>query len=84
MNNNSSIGWSNTGELLFDDKTIPNTNIKELVYSAVQKGLSHSKPNGWSDFQGALSALNALTKFIFKEKQSKKKLLKQIKWEPYK
>jgi len=79
MNNNSSIRWRNTGELMFDDKTIPNTNIKELVYSAVQKGSSHLKPNGWNDFRGALSALNAPTKFI-KEKQSKKKTLKQIKW----
>jgi len=82
IKSNSSIGWNNTGELMFDEKPIPNTNIRDLVYTAVQKSQPQSKPNGWKVFQGALSALQAPDNFIAKESKPKRKA-KSLKWEPY-
>ena len=84
MKDNSSIGWSNIGELKFDDKAIPSTNIKDLVFAALQNDTTKPKPLGWELFQQALSALQAPTNRKTEEKKTKQKLSKRLKWEPYK
>ena len=75
IKDNSSIGWSNTGELKFDNKTIPNTSIKDLVYAASQKETQQSKPHGWELFQGVLSALQAPTQSKTQQKKNTTKII---------
>ena len=84
IKDNSSVGWSNTGELKFDNKAITNTSIKDLVYAALQKETTQSKPHGWELFQGVLSALQAPTQSKTEQKQPQRKSSKRLKWEPYK
>ena len=85
IKDNSSVGWSNTGKLKFDDKAIPNTSIKDLVvYVALQKETTQSKPHGWELFQGALSAMQAPTQSKTEQRQPLRKSSKQLKWKPYK
>ena len=80
IKDNSTIGWSDSGEFVFDDKVIPNSNIKDLIVGSVGK----RKPtglNGWKEFQGALNALQAPNKFLSPTKKAFKR--RTFKWEPY-
>ena len=80
IKDNSTIGWSDSGEFVFDDKVIPNSNIKDLIVESVGK----RKPtglNGWKEFQGALNALQAPIKFLSPTKKAFKR--RTFKWEPY-
>ena len=80
IKDNSTIGWNDSGEFIFDDKAIPNSSIKDLIVGSVGK----RKPtglNGWKEFQGALNALQAPNKFLSPTKKAFKR--RAFKCEPY-
>ena len=80
IKDNSTIGWSDSGEFGFDDKAIPNSNTKDLIVGSVAKR-KLTKLNGWKEFQGALKALQAPNKFLSPTKKAFKR--RTFKWEPY-
>ena len=82
MKDNSTIGWSDSGEFIFDDKAIPNSNIKNLIVVSVGKRKpTPTEPNGWKEFQGALNALQAPNKFLSPTQKAFKR--RTFKWELY-
>ena len=63
IKDNFTIGLNDSGEFVFDDKPIPNSNIKDLIVASVGKR-KLTRLKGWKEFRGALNAFQAPEKFL--------------------
>ena len=53
IKSNSSWGWNDSGEFVYDDRAVPSSNIKDLI-AATARNTNKSRLPGWNEFQKAL------------------------------
>jgi len=53
IKSNSSLGWNDSGEFVYDDRAVPSSNIKDLI-AATARNTKKSRLPGWNEFQKAL------------------------------
>jgi len=53
IKSNSSFGWNDSGEFVYDDRAVASTNIKDLI-AAAARNTKKSRLPGWNEFQKAL------------------------------
>jgi hypothetical protein len=58
MQKNANVDWSQKGELILNDKTIPKTHIADLVNDLLRKRVSSQVPAGWEQLADALKDSN--------------------------
>lgn len=58
IKNNPQVGWSEKGELILQNNTIPNTHVIDLVNDLMRKRTSARTPNGWKQLADVLKDHN--------------------------
>ena len=53
IKSNSSLGWNDSGEFVYDDRAVPSSNIKDLIAATACNTKKSCLP-GWNEFQKAL------------------------------
>ena len=58
IKNNPDVNWSEKGELVLKNKTIPKTHVVDLVNDLLRKRTSTPSPSGWMHLADALKDYN--------------------------
>jgi len=58
IKNNPDVNWSEKGELVLKNKTIPKTHVVDLVNDLLRKRTSTPSPSGWKHLADALKDYN--------------------------
>src|ERR1700733_14651075 len=58
LKSNAKVNWSAKGELVVNDKIIPNSNIVDVVNDLMRKRSSMTAPTGWSELAKVLKDSN--------------------------
>src|ERR1700733_4194601 len=69
LKSNPNVGWSAKGELVVNDKFIPNSNIVDVVNDLMRKRTSMSVPTGWMELSKVLKESNVPHELIGNEER---------------
>ena len=74
-NGNNTIMWNDNGELIYQQRVIPNTHISDLIYDSMIK--RKYEPLGVNEFYSGLAEINTPETLVMNE--NRKKFIRQMK-----